>query len=138
MNVDELQRRLKRLQSEEAYALLDRHPEISGSTWTAGGCWVLAEALHNMLPKSELVAVMSAGRPEHILVKWKGSYWDADGGSSEEEVLERWEFEEGVESPYIEPFEESDAWGGLVCPVAAVRETQQLLGDRKLKRKLLR
>jgi hypothetical protein len=132
LSTSELQVRILRLRSNEAYALLDRHPEIEGSTWTAGGCWVLAEALHNMVPKSELVAVMSNGRPQHVLVKWKGRYWDADGSSSKAELLDRWEHEESVASPYVESFDPADAWGGLVCPVAAVRDTQQLLEERMI------
>lgn len=84
----------KTLWSEEAYALIS----IKGAGWTDGGCWLLGEAFKRYLGNVDLYAVYSPGGPEHIVVKVPGRdiYIDADGISTEAELLKRISKEEGV------------------------------------------
>ncbi len=121
------------LASEDAYAIIDWHR--LGDTWTAGGCWVLAAALHSILPRSSLVAVTDDGVVQHVLVRWSGRYWDADGGSSKQALLRRWRDVEGLRAPRLEEFDasvEEDSAGGqwhgdLYCPAGAVSDVRRFL-----------
>ena len=130
-------RSLKRLvSSDAAYRILDRHPGIAGGTWNQGGCWVLAEALRRVLgDDAELWAVMTARGPsrgfvQHVVVKWHGKFYDADGESTERALLLRWRDEELLAEPYLEPFEESRTTEETVCPVDAVRDVMEMVAGK--------
>lgn len=113
--------------SEQAYVLLDASRETRGTTWQAGGCWALAQALHQSLPGSELVAVESEGVQHHVLVQRHGWYFDADGASSQRTLLDRWRRRERLVRPKVVPFR-PDAAEGLVCPADLVNRLRSSLG----------
>jgi hypothetical protein len=135
--VNPVGRSLKRIvSSDAAYRILDRHPGIAGGTWNQGGCWVLAEALRRVLgDDAELWAVMTARGPssgfvQHVVVKWHGKFYDADGESTERALLLRWRDEELLADPYLEPFEESRTSEETVCPMDAVRDAMEMLAGK--------
>jgi hypothetical protein len=124
---------LKRaLSSHRAYAIIDRYS--LGDTWSSGGCWVLAEALHQFLPGSELFTIVAdkgAGEmPQHVVAKWKGRYWDADGSSTQAQLLKRWAELERLRAPRLVKFR-PEAVEGIICPVSAVHEVIELVSRAK-------
>lgn len=79
--------------SHEAALLLDRYPETRGSTWSAGGCLALAEALAQVLPGGRLVALCrgpSLMEIEHVVYEVEPErFLDADGLFTSGESLVR-------------------------------------------------
>lgn len=79
--------------SHEAVLLLDRYRETQGSTWSAGGCLALAEALAQVLPGGRLVALCrgpSLMEIEHIAFEIEPErFLDADGLFTSSEDLVR-------------------------------------------------
>jgi hypothetical protein len=135
LSPSELGRRLEKyFASERSYCLLNRHQELCEGTWTAGGCWVAAEALARLLPKSELWTVYDHGTPQHVVVKYRGFFFDADGVFNALQMLNKMHKEEGLRVPVLLPgLDREQAFNvGLVCPTKAVRELEREL------RKLLR
>jgi len=67
---------------------------INRKWWTHGGCWKLASALHQYLgdDRTELWGVGDplAGIAYHVSVRIGDCFIDADGASSEQELLARW------------------------------------------------
>jgi len=67
---------------------------VNAKWWTHGGCWTLASALHKYLgdDRTELWAVGDpiAAVAYHVVVKVGDCYLDAEGASSEKELLARW------------------------------------------------
>lgn len=119
--------------SERAYHVLDASQELAGGTWVAGGCWVGALALQRVLPGSELWVLTSHGTPQHVVVAYQGSFFDADGASSRAQLLRRWRDVEGLSELQLVPWAGA-AWlehAGLVCPIDVVatvaNDLQQVL-----------
>jgi hypothetical protein len=107
-------------------------------TWVAGGCWVLARALHEWIGKgSEIWAiystvgsdVLSPDRiPQHVVVRIDGCYLDGDGASTEKQLLERWEKVEGLIDPELKPVKVKELESvGIQCPVSPVRDLAKAL-----------
>lgn len=91
------------LASDEAYAILDR---AIGGSWLAGGCLLLAKTLRRIQPGSEIFVIHrrtpSGGpSPQHCVLGFSGRYVDADGASSEEDLVRYWGDEEGIYRPYL-------------------------------------
>lgn len=136
----------ERLASDESYAILDKYPEISGTTWTAGACWPLAQALASIFPDAKMMAIVSGDSlsVQHAVAAWRGGYLDADGWSYEYELLDRWREEELVAAPSLVPFEDAYVQKEMACPAGVVRELSTFLGDlvpghaRRLKRNLMK
>jgi hypothetical protein len=107
-------------------------------TWLAGGCWVLARALHEWIGKgSEIWAVYSeVGSdvlhpdiiPQHVVVKIGDCFLDGDGASNEAQLLKRWGEVEGLIYPELRPvkIEELESVG-IECPVGVVRDLVKAL-----------
>lgn len=103
----------KALKTEEAYSILDH---IEGAdTWVAGGCYLLAKTLMQLVPNAKLVVLMgltkeqaqqlTEARPNHVLVKVGNYLVDGDGMSSEASLFKRWIKYEGlIGKCWIEPF----------------------------------
>lgn len=74
----------KTMASDAAYELLDSHPSVAGSTWNAGGCGILAHAIHRHIPGSKLVDVHNkrTGKTEHMAVQFGGHVYDGRGKSA--------------------------------------------------------
>jgi len=126
----ELGRRLKAaLNTAEAYDILGDE-----GTWQAGGCWILAAALKRLLgKKAKLFAVVSHRNPaEHVVVEWDGLYIDADGASTEAQLLRRMRDEEFIPSPMVVPFNRNlqqmaKSAGDVPCPIGKVKELESFL-----------
>lgn len=94
------------LEADESYEILD---EIAGGTWTAGGCWLLAATLAEILGlgSSALFALVDAARnpkaAQHVVLAYGGGYLDGDGWSTEEQLLFMWRNTEGLEDPRLIP-----------------------------------
>ena len=75
----------------DSYKILDSHPHTKGSTWQAGGCGVLAHALHKHLPGSKLIDVHNkkTGHTEHVAVQHGEHVYDANGATPEKHYLKR-------------------------------------------------
>ena len=73
----------------DSYKILDSHPHTKGSTWQAGGCGVLAHALHKRMPGSKLVDVHNkkTGHTEHVAVHHGDHVYDADGATPAKHYL---------------------------------------------------
>jgi hypothetical protein len=88
-------------------------------TWLAGGCWLLAEALHAWIgPRSSMWSLMGSQyhNVNHVVIRVGNCYLDGDGASTERELLKRWENEELVPKPYLRPFRPEEAQN-IECPV---------------------
>lgn len=94
--------------SNESYTVL---PD---GIWLEGGCGIFARAIQkaveNVYGVDTCLYALRGGKQgmiQHILVRIGVCYYDADGRSTERELLERWENLELVEHPRIEPL---DSW----------------------------
>lgn len=97
---------------------------LAYSTWLQGGCWVLAQALHEWIGAgSELWAIFDVETDlmQHVVLRVKGCYLDGDGASSRDELLQRWEREEFTVKPFLKRFVAEEA-SEIECPVGAVRD----------------
>lgn len=63
--------------------------------WTCGGCWTLAQALHEYLgdDRTELWAIGSpfGGSAYHVVVMVGDCFLDAKGASTREEIMKVWQ-----------------------------------------------
>ncbi len=90
-------------------------------TWLSGLCWGVAEGLLRWVTLSRtlpphavfLIVLGDANCPaHHVLVCFsetpteRRSYLDAHGVSSREELFRYWEQEEGLEDPFLAPYDE--------------------------------
>ena len=92
-------RRLKAfLRSDAAYRAY-----LPTSTWTSGGCWLLAQALQHVLG-GKLVALKSEGGIEHVVLQVGERFVDGDGFSLRASLLGRWREQEGMRV-HVVPFD---------------------------------
>ena len=122
----------KALTSSRVYTLLDAFESTRGGSPLAGGCWPVAEALHRVLPGSSLYVVNDALRgPQHVVVSFEGRFYDADGASTEEEMLQRWNEIEDLIHPSVQPLTAGHkAWFpgvGMSCPGGLVEALEGYL-----------
>jgi hypothetical protein len=92
-------------------------------TWVAGGCRILAEALHGWIgPRSSMWALKGSRyhNVNHVVVRVGDCYLDGDGASTERALLKRWEEFELVPDPYLRPFRPEEAMD-LECPTRPIR-----------------
>jgi hypothetical protein len=88
------------LNTGRAYSVLDR-TAARGGMWTAGGCAILAEAIHALLPSSRVLDLYDhRGGPQHVVVETPtGDLIDGDGVSIRRTLLRRWVRMEGLRPP---------------------------------------
>jgi hypothetical protein len=113
--------------SKGAYDLLDS-TTANGGTWTSGGCWILAEAVHQGFG-GELYAILGTSstdknlgavrRPQHIVVKFGDIYIHADGSSRRKTLLKRWTTKEGVLQPALAALDAQAVCSGIPRPEKA-------------------
>jgi len=82
-----------------------------GSTWFAGGCWVMAAALARWIgPSARLYAVVGAAGPhhpaipQHVAVHVGDRFFDANGASTLKQLWNYWQNDEGINVLAVEPF----------------------------------
>ena len=82
----------------DAYHILDSHEGTKGGTPAAGGCGVLAHALHKHLPGSKLVDIhnKTTGNTEHVGVHHGDHVYDAYGAHPAKHFVSRFQKREGV------------------------------------------
>ncbi len=72
----------------------------------------MAKALQNILGGElySLSGINSKGERQavHVVLKSGDVYWDADGRSTNDRLVRRWQEEEGIEMPELRPFKETD------------------------------
>lgn len=99
------------------------------NSWSEGGCWLLAQAVHDVIGEgSELAAVWDGNSElvDHVVVQiGDDCYLDAKGTRDEAELLDE-AMEEGVGDPYIGPFDPR-ATGRIRCPAAALHKLREEL-----------
>lgn len=84
------------LQKKEALDILEEY--LMGGNYKYGGCFVLALALNDLLPNSEIWGLYSAEpdgaksreRSEHFVVKIGDGFYDSDGKSDKNTLINRW------------------------------------------------
>jgi hypothetical protein len=130
------------LSTDAAYDALGT--EVDGD-WTEGGCWILAEALKDLIGRgAKLVAVLGQieefeygyDTPKlkwdvaHVAVQVGGFFLDGHGASS------RGQFERMMSEEYgrikVVPFSDAvqrTAKRNIVCPVRAVRRVEKFLQE---------
>ena len=107
-------------------------------SWVSGGCWILARALHEWIGKgSKVWAIYSEiGSdildpniiPQHLVVKVGDCFLDGDGASTEKQLLERWEKEEGLRYPELRPASIKDLKEVMIeCPVGPTKDLAKAL-----------
>lgn len=69
----------KLISSNKAYEILDADKELEGSTWAAGGCYVLARAIHKLYGGKLVFIKDGSGIAQHVMVKFGDKYLDSDG-----------------------------------------------------------
>jgi hypothetical protein len=79
-----------------AYKILDSHSSTKGGTPHAGGCGVIAHAIHKHLPGSKLVDVhnKATGHTEHVAVHHGDHIYDANGATPVKHFLKKWSKQE--------------------------------------------
>jgi hypothetical protein len=106
------------------------------SDWAAGGCWLLARALHEWIGKpSELWAVYSeVGSdvlrpdriPQHVVLRIGDCFLDGDGASTEKQLLDRWEKVEGLRDPELRPANIAELEELMMeCPVGPLKDLKR-------------
>lgn len=81
------QRIRETLNSEEAYQILC---DFGAKSWASGGCQILAKALKEWLGDVTPVFLVSEDGYMHTVVRIDECYLDADGASTERQLLRRW------------------------------------------------
>ena len=81
---------VKILKSKKAYEILD-NSKAPETTWQAGGCWILADALSMLFYGLPIYAVYNSkkGIVEHLFVKVGTMYLDSDGMQSKSEMIKK-------------------------------------------------
>lgn len=107
-----------------SYDLLDSASETRGSTWTAGGCAVLATALIRWSRgRMELAELRDEEVAHHYLASCDGWLIDADGCASSRVVARRWQGREFLASPKIVTVSAARVTpDGVVCPERLVKK----------------
>jgi hypothetical protein len=110
-------------------------PEImglvpQGGSWLQGGCWILAEALRRVF-EGELWMIVEADdpTPQHVVCRVGRRYLDGDGSSDARELLRRWEDEEMLHRPRLQPLSEERVRGipydeAAVCKLVELIEAE--------------
>lgn len=88
----------------------------NGATWTAGGCWLLAEAVRGVLGGQYLAVIGSSGVTEHVAVWHKDRLIDGDGFSTPEIFVRRWQNKYKVKGAFIAAFDPEHAKVGGMRP----------------------
>jgi hypothetical protein len=104
------------LRQDQALRILDRTHD--GCDWTAGGCWLLAEALRRMVPYAQLRGVATRECPvDHVVIQVGEIVLDGDGAFSASRFPARWERSERRSGVSLGPFRADEAVAqGLVTP----------------------
>jgi hypothetical protein len=92
-----LSKQLKKMMStREAYEILDSSSQTVGSTWSAGGCAVLAYALHKILPESQIIDIVNTQtrNTEHVAVVYQNRVYDANGSVAAADFVDRFKKQE--------------------------------------------
>jgi hypothetical protein len=101
--------------------------------WGAGGCWVLARALADLLPGARVRGVWGGkegryrGTMHHAVVEKDGCYIDHDGAQTEAQLLSKIE-REGIREPFLGPWYPSRAKRtGIPCQIRSYARLQDAL-----------
>lgn len=122
----------------ELHVWLQRHPRFrfiinSPIEFVPGGCWFMAEALHEWLgPDSELWSVLDADKTvHHVVVKVGKCFIDAWGAATGKELIEGWREEGGLVGPDLQPLDrEKAAASGLECASEGYYDLIEALNKR--------
>ena len=83
---------------------------VSGGTWTAGGCWLLAAALARWArPRGEVVALARPHPVEHVVFRLGGWYLDGHGAATRRELIARWRGDEALREATMTVFRPKEA-----------------------------
>lgn len=132
----------KIINSDAAYEILD-NSSCEGSTWTSGGCAILAQAL-NILEGHPIYLIFNRNfrTPEHFGIKLpSGSIFDADGEHKNEES---WlDFFKKNESPrlgelIVMPYVNGMDVGEIIFDEKAAVELADLIKNKKIVRESVR
>jgi hypothetical protein len=101
----------KHANSNGAYKILDSHDSTKGSTPHAGGCGIVAHAIHKHLPGSKLVDVHNkkTGHTEHVAVQHGEHIYDANGATPAKHFLKKWSKQEGKHDVELTPHDPARA-----------------------------
>lgn len=121
------------LLTNEAYEILDSAPELTGSTWSAGGCYLLARALQRIYG-GKLVTVYNVhGQPQHVAVQLGNMYLDADGLQTGDKLLKTMREDELVAFPHIGEFNEKKLGGIGIGTKQTEARLVEFLSKKKFK-----
>jgi hypothetical protein len=102
MSKEILDRIYRIIQEDKSFEYI---PEQCG--WNDGGCWMLAQALHEILPHSTMIGVIPVGRGAtmigHVATKYGDWIIDGSGVRTERGFKRNWELDEGTEIKVV-PF----------------------------------
>lgn len=121
--------------SKEAHQILD---DFGAKSWTSGGCQILTMSIMAWLGDVAPVWLISENGYEHTVVRIRGCYLDADGASTERQLLKRWKIAKKVKyievedarwaSTYPEGFDEAGCQSEIVYRLAEI--LHQKIGPR--------
>lgn len=91
------------LTTDAACALLP----AGATSWIAGGCHTLAQALLPLLPGATLYLLGGSGRAaQHVVVRVTPTgFLDGDGAATRRTLLVRWHCRERVTAPFLHPYD---------------------------------
>ena len=99
----------KAIKTNEGYEILGDYG------WVDGGCWELAQAIHNLYPETQLIAVKKKGKKqvEHVAAKWGPFVLDGTGVKSPARFKQYWSSDsvDGLGAIDIVPFNPADVVG---------------------------
>jgi hypothetical protein len=124
------------LRSDESYALLDGDPVLAGTSWSEGGCGVLALALMRVLgDHATLYAIHSSDYPniaQHFVVEYAGRFLDNNGSSTRIQLLKRFRTCHGGRGQQslvrVTDMATAAATGRVRCPAGLVDKVVAYLG----------
>jgi len=119
----------KVLNTATAYRVLER-AEVREGTWTSGGCGILAEAIHALLPDSRLWDLHDASGAQHVVVETPaGDFIDGDGVSARATLRRRWIQVEGLRPPLrLVPHDRAHCQAkGIPCAPADIARVRRFL-----------
>jgi DNA repair protein RadC len=104
--VEEGNKIARKMRSNKGYEILDSDPEITGSTWSSGGCYPFARSMQIVFGGT-LVGIYDKGIVQHVMLNIGDLYLDSDGVSSIEKKL-RTQMDEGSVYPQLKIFNKNN------------------------------
>ena len=119
----------KFVNSDRSYEILDAS-KAKDSTWLAGGCKILADAIESSVGGDQVVLYRAGNNHiQHYAVRIGDMYLDGDGVSTRRALLDRWKKAEGIPDVRIAKSSEAKSLGLIEKGIVSDPEASQKMAD---------